>query len=197
MTGSGTFTADHYLVRRKVLKLVGGAFHVFDQSGGVVAFSQQKAFKLREDVRVYSDESKTTEILSIQARQIIDWSAAYDVFDSPTGQKIGALRRRGARSLLRDEWHVLDAADNEIGVLIEDSMVLAILRRVIGLIPQRYDIFMPNVETGQKVASLDQNFNPFVYKLDVDFSFDPQRRLDRRLGIAAGILLAAVEGKQS
>jgi hypothetical protein len=197
MPASQTFTADHYLVRRKVLKLVGGAFYVFDQNTNIVAFSEQKAFKLKEDIRVYADEAKSTEILSIQARQIIDWSAAYDVFDSTTQDKVGALRRRGARSLLRDEWHVLDAADVQIGVLVEDSMALAILRRFIGLIPQRYDVFMPDAETGQKVASLDQNFNPFVYKLNADFSFDPQGRLDRRLGVAAAILLAAIEGKQS
>lgn len=198
MTASQTFSSDRYLVRRKILKLAGGAFHVYDQSGNTVAFSEQKAFKLKEDIRVYADETKVQEVLSIQARQVIDWSAAYDVADSVTGEKVGALRRRGARSMLRDEWHVLDAADAEIGVLIEDSMALALLRRFLAdFIPQRYDVYMPDIETGQKVASLDQNFNPFVYKLDVDFTFDTQGRLDRRLGIAAGILLAAVEGKQS
>ncbi len=198
MAASQSFTAEHYTVRRKVFKLVGGAFHVFDQNSMLVAYSEQKAFKLKEDIRVYADEAKSREVLSIQARQVLDWSAAYDVFDSVTGEKVGALRRRGARSMLRDEWHVLDASDTEVGVLIEDSMVLALLRRfVVSLIPQRYDVFMPDAETGSKVASLDQNFNPFVYRLDVDFSFDPHGRFDRRVGIAAGILLAAVEGKQS
>jgi hypothetical protein len=32
--------------------------------------------------------------------------------------------------------------------------------------------------------------------MTLDFSPDPQRRLDRRLGIAAGVLLCAIEGKQ-
>jgi len=32
--------------------------------------------------------------------------------------------------------------------------------------------------------------------LNLDFSMDISRMMDRRLGIAAGILLAAVEGKQ-
>jgi hypothetical protein len=31
----------------------------------------------------------------------------------------------------------------------------------------------------------------------LDFSMDINKRLDRRLGIAAGILLAAIEGRQS
>jgi hypothetical protein len=44
---------------------------------------------------------------------------------------------------------------------------------------------------------LKQNFNPFSYELNVDFSMDINHRLDRRIGLAAGILLAAVEGRQS
>ena len=45
-------------------------------------FSEQKMFRLREDIRVYSDESKSQEVLSIKARQILDFSAAYDVVDT-------------------------------------------------------------------------------------------------------------------
>jgi hypothetical protein len=48
-----------------------------------------------------------------------------------------------------------------------------------------------------RVADLKQRFNPLRYELDLDFSMDTTQRLDRRIGIAAGILLAAVEGKQS
>lgn len=192
------FTATKYTVRRKVMKLVGGAFHIRDESGALVAFSEQKGFKLKEDIRIFADETKTRELLSIQARQIIDWSAAYDVTDSATGQKVGALRRQGAKSILRDEWHVLDANDQQVAVVIEDSMGLALVRRLLtALVPQRYDAFMPDEKTGTKVANLDQAFNPFVYRLEVDFSYDPEGRFDRRMGIAAAILLAAVEGRQS
>lgn len=41
-----------------------------------------------------------------------------------------------------------------------------------------------------------QNFNPFVTKLSLDFSTDTERRLDRRLGLAAAVLLCAIEGKE-
>jgi hypothetical protein len=42
-----------------------------------------------------------------------------------------------------------------------------------------------------------QNFNPFSYQLHVDFSMDINQKLDRRVGLAAGILLAAIEDKQN
>ena len=192
-----TFSASRYLVRRKILKLMGGAFHVYDASGMLAAYSEQKAFKLKEDIRVFADETKSRELLCIQARQVIDWSAAYDVTDSTTGLKIGALRRKGARSILRDEWCVLDTNDAPIITIIEDSMALALLRRLLtNLVPQRYDVYFPDEASGNKIANMDQNFNPFVYKLDVDFSMDTMHRFDHRLGIAAAILLAAVEGKE-
>ncbi len=188
------FQQNQYLLRRQVFALT-GKFRVYDPSGNQVLFSEQKMFRLREDIRVYSDESKTQEVLTIKARQIIDFSAAYDVMDSLTGEKVGVLRRKGWRSMLRDEWEVLDANDQVRGMLFEDSVGLAMLRRFLlgSLLPQNYDITLGEV----RVGDLRQRFNPFRYELDLDFSMDPLRTLDRRLGIAAGILLATVEGKQS
>lgn len=187
------FQLNQYLLKRQVFALT-GKFRFFDPNGRLLLFSEQKMFKLREDIRVYSDESKAQEVLMIKARQIVDFSAAYDVVDTVMGQKVGALRRKGWASMLRDEWEVLDANDNMIGKLFEDSMGLALLRRFLtGLIPQNYDIVFGT----ERVADLKQNFNPFTYELNIDFSMDINHRLDRRLGLAAGILLAAVEGRQS
>ena len=190
---STAFQYNQYLLKRQVFALA-GKFRFYEPGGKLVLFSEQKMFKLREDIRVFSDESKSQEVLMIKARQFIDFSAAYDVVDSATGQKIGALRHKGLASMLRDEWEILDVSDNVIGKLFEDSMGLALIRRFLSnLVPQNYDITMGT----DRVADLKQNFNPFTYELNLDFSMDINHRLDRRLGIAAGILLAAVEGRQS
>jgi uncharacterized protein YxjI len=188
------FQFPTYLLRRQAIALT-GKFRVYDPTGRMVMFSEQKMFRLREDIRVYDSEDKAREVLSIKARQIMDFSAAYDVIDTEANQKAGALRRRGLRSILRDEWEVLDANNNVIGMLFEDSVALALLRRLLlgTWLPQNYDITVGET----RVADLKQNFNLFRYELNLDFSMDITHRLDRRLGIAAGILLAAVEGKQS
>ncbi len=186
------FQFNNYLLKRQVFALA-GKFRVFDPSGRLLLFSEQKMFKLREDIRVYADEAKTQEVLAIKARQILDFSAAYDVVESATGQKVGAMRRKGLASMFRDEWEVLDVNDNVLGKLFEDSMGLALVRRFLtNLVPQNYD--MTFGET--RVGDYKQNFNPFTYELNLDFSMDTAGQLDRRLGIAAGILLAAVEGRQ-
>ncbi|MEO8354984.1 MAG: hypothetical protein ABI621_03645 [Chloroflexota bacterium] len=188
------FQFPSYLLKRQAIALT-GKFRFYDPAGRLVMFSEQKMFRLREDIRVYGDENKTQEVLSIKARQIVDFSAAYDVVDTAMNQKVGALRRRGWSSILRDEWEVLDANDNVIGKLFEDSIGLAMLRRFLlgSWLPQNYDLTLGDT----RVADLKQNFNLLRYELNLDFSMDTAQRLDRRLGIAAGTLLAAVEGKQS
>ena len=188
------FRHESYLVRRKVLKLFGAAFHIYDPSGKVAFYSKQKAFKLKEDIRLYTGEDMRTEVLSIQARQIIDFSAAYDVIDSSINMKVGALKRKGMKSLVKDEWIIMDAEDREIGFIKEDSMTLALLRRFLtNLIPQKYYGELK----GEQVCLFKQNFNPFVMKINLDFSMDKKGVLDRRLGIAGVMLLCAIEGKQS
>lgn len=187
------FQFPSYLLRRQAIALT-GKFRFYDPAGRLVMFSEQKMFRLRDDIRVYSDENKSQEVLSIKARQILDFSAAFDVVDTEMNQKVGVLRRRGVRSLLRDEWEVLDANDRVIGKLFEDSVPLALLRRFLlgSWLPQNYDITVGDT----RVADLKQRFNPLRYELDLNFGMDTTNRLDRRLGIAAAILLAAVEGKQ-
>jgi uncharacterized protein YxjI len=187
------FQFPTYLLKRQAIALT-GKFRFYDPAGRLVMFSEQKMFRLREDIRVYDGEDKAREVLSIKARQIMDFSAAYDVVDTELNQKAGVLRRKGLRSILRDEWEVLDPNDRLIGQLFEDSVGLAMLRRLLlgSWLPQNYDLTVD----GTRVADLKQNFNLFRYELNLDFSMDTASRLDRRVGIAAGILLAAVEGRQ-
>jgi uncharacterized protein YxjI len=191
------FNHSQYLVRKKFFKIFGDAFHIYDESGNLAFYSKLKAFKLKEDIRIYTDESMQEEVLTIKARKIIDFSSAYDVFDPQTGEKIGACKRKGMKSILKDEWIFMDANDNDIGLIKEDSAFFAMFRRFVDMaalfLPQRYEGDIG----GTPVCSFQQNFNPFVLKITLDFSADTQGLLDRRLGIAAAVLLCAIEGRQN
>ena len=186
------FEHPRYTIRRKVLQIFGAGFHVFDEGNRVIAFSRQKAFKLKEDIRVFTDESMATELLRIGARQVIDFSAAYDVIDSGADRKIGAAQRRGLRSVLRDSWQLLDADDQVVARIEEDSAGLAFLRRFLtNLIPQTFHV---RDHQGREQATLKVHFNPFVYRMTVDVASGCT--LDRRLVFAAAVLVAAIEGRQ-
>jgi uncharacterized protein YxjI len=195
-SNKGSFSHDHYLIRSKLFRLFGGAFHVYDGDGGLVLYTDQKRFRLKEDLRVYADESKAEELLRINTQSVFDISGAYDVSDSRAGERVGTLQRRGLASFLRDRWDVLDASGEHLGTLQEDSMAKALFRRLLGdwsfFMPQRYHLEV----AGQTVATYRQRFNPIILKLEVDFSGDSDNRLDRRLGLAAAILLNAIEGRQ-
>ncbi len=185
---------QQYMIRKKIFKIFGEAFHIYDFRGTVIFYSKLKAFKLKEDIRLYTDENQTTEVLTIKARKMIDIWSTYDVFDSQTQRRLGALRRKGLKSILKDEWLILDENDREVGLLQEDSMLMALLRRFLtNLIPQHYT----GTIGGQTVFQFHRHFNPFVLRMDMDFSMDTAGLLDRRLGLAAGILVSAIEGRQS
>ena len=188
------YTHTQYLLKRQFAKLLGANFRIYGPGDQLMFFVQQAAFKLKEDIRVYSDENKSVEMLTIKARQIMDFQAAYDVVDSLNGQKVGALKRKGWKSIIRDEWIVMDANDREIGKIVEDNPALAIVRRFLtNLVPQNFDVLY-----GQnRVLDLRQHFNPFLFRLDIDFSVDPTATMDRRMGIACAVLITAIEGRQS
>ncbi|MFQ5988554.1 MAG: hypothetical protein ACE5K9_01445 [Candidatus Methylomirabilales bacterium] len=185
------FLHRKYCFRRKVFKLFGGAFHVYDGNERLVLFSKQKAFKLREDFRIYADESQMQELLTIKTPHILDFGATYDVYDATTREAVGAIRRKGLKSIVKDEWIFLSNDGQEVGKLTE-SVIGAVLSRFINLIPQDYSI---TATDGRKVAEMKQHFNPFVLKYTMTI-LAPEPPIDRRLLIAAGVLLAGIERRQ-
>lgn len=183
------FQAGQYTIRRKIFKLFGGAFHIYDASGHIVGYTKMKAFKLKEDLRMYESERMQKEIFSIQARNVIDFAATYDVVAG--GVPVGAFQRKGLKSILKDEWFILDTADRKIGLITEDNAALALVRRFLcNLVPQSFNCQVG----GEKVCVFKQHFNPFVMKMTVEFT--DQSDDYRDLLMAAGILLCAIEGRQ-
>jgi uncharacterized protein YxjI len=189
------FQYSTYLIRRKFFKIFGASFQVFGPDGQLVFFSKQKAFKLREDIRIYGDEAQSEELLTIHARSWLDFAAAYDVLDARNGEKVGGLKRRGFKSMFKDEWVLMDADDRDIGLVQEENAMLATVRRFVPygeLIPQKFLGTLHDRPTFE----LRQHFNPIIQKITVDFTPDQDGQLDRRLGIAASVLISAIEERQ-
>lgn len=51
-------------------------FNITDKNGNYVAYVRQKMFKLKEDVVVFSDESKSNELFRIKADRWLDFNAS-------------------------------------------------------------------------------------------------------------------------
>lgn len=191
------FSHNHYTIRSQFFRLFGGAFHIFTGDGTLVLYSDQKRFRLKEDIRLYDDDALSTELLRISTQSVFDFSGAYDVHDSASRARVGTLKREGLSStFLRDQWQVFDADGREIGRIIEDSTLKALARRFVDLIalilPQHYHAEIQ----GRTAAVYRQRFNPVIFKLDLDLSGDPGETFDRRLALAAAVLFSAIEGRQ-
>lgn len=185
------FRHSQYTFRRKVFRIFGGFFQVYNESGGQVLHSEQASFKLKEDYTVYASDTNQP-VLKIRTPQILDLGATYQVTDAQTMEPVGALRRKFFKSMFKDEWTFLSPDGREIGKMTEQSILGAMLSRFINLVPQKYAVYSG---TDRLMTTIDQHFNPFVLKYTMTI-LEPEPEIDRRLLIAAGILLASIERRQ-
>ena len=108
------------------------------------------------------------------------------VIDFATGQKVGGVKADW-NHFFKDAWEIVDANDNPICNLSEASNGRAILSELSnGLIAQRMNFRIGDDVVGE----LRQKAVLIGHQLLVDFSQDAARRLDRRLGLAAAIMVA-------
>lgn len=194
-----------YTIRRQVFRIFGAGFDIYGEGGTLLGYCHQKAFKLREDIRIYTDKTKSQELLRMATKQVIDFGATYEVL-LPTGERIGSLRRKGlASSFIRDSWLVFDAGGRQIGALKEDSTFAALARRFIEyaaiLFPQKFhlrrvDASGKEVTGAAPIATFRTHFNPFIYRLSIAVH-ERDEELDDLILLAAGCLIAAIEGRQA
>jgi len=82
-------------------------FTAKDAEGRTVAYVRQKMFKLKEDISIYADNSRTEVNYKIKADRWLDFSAAYSFFDKD-GQQFGKVARKGWKSLWKAEYELID-----------------------------------------------------------------------------------------
>lgn len=110
-------------------------FNITDRNGNYVAYVRQKMFRLKEDVIVFSDESRTKELFNIKANQWIDFNASYMMTDLLTGKKFGSLARKGVRSIWKARYDIIDENDQPIYQINEDNGWIKVFDSFLGEIP--------------------------------------------------------------
>lgn len=107
---------------------------VIDARGEVLAYVQQKLFRLKEAVTVYADSNKQRVNYEIKADRIIDFSASYH-FRNADGVLLGGVRRRGMRSLWRANYEVFDAEGTASFKITEANPWVKMIDSVLGIVP--------------------------------------------------------------
>jgi uncharacterized protein YxjI len=180
------FSHQHYKVTRPWLSFLGRKFYVYSPDGALAAYVKKPVFKLKQEFTIFADEGERQPVLTVRQRQLIGLNIAHDVFDSASGQKVGTIRNKGLKSIIRDEWELLDASDQVVGMMQEDGA--ALLRRFFPILTGKWHVEL----SGQPVAHVRQNFKFFAKEFELDLS-SGQGRIDTRFAIACALFALFAE----
>lgn len=179
-----------YRIRKKTLT-VGNKYWLEDYNGNVLGFCKQKLFKLKEDIRIYTDENMTNELFCIKQEQIMDVWGNFAVIDSYTNTKLGYIKRKLMSEIGRDSWEFYNANDQLIGRIYEPSLGSALARKYMpggALIPEKMVLEIG----GQVVADVNQKFKIIGDIWEMDCQRVPPD-LDRRVLLSCIILMGMIE----
>jgi uncharacterized protein YxjI len=95
---------------------------ISDANGNLIFYVKQKMFKLKEEVLVFSDREQTQTLYKINADRVIDISARYNFTDA-VGSPLGAVKRRGMKSLWKAHYDVFQGNEPEPVMTIQEENV--------------------------------------------------------------------------
>jgi uncharacterized protein YxjI len=165
--------------------------------GQPLAFVRQKKLAIKEDIRFFADETEAEELFRIKARAVFEVRGRFDI-TTPEGERIGLLEKVFGISLLRSTWRIYDANEQQVALVQEKSMPIAILRRAIDFVPYgelipivfQFTILMEGREVGELRRPIGLR-DRYILKL----GGDPDRRIDRRVAVALAIALDALQSR--
>lgn len=173
-----------------------------DEAGPPFCFVRQRRFTFKEDIRFFADDSRSVELMRIKARQRFDPVARYDV-TAADGSKIGEIQKVFGASLLRSTYRLYDATGVEIATATEQSLAVALLRRLVGFVPYLENVAnwlpIPYHFTFKRNEVVLGSHRRHVGKLrdiyTTDMSGDPERSVDRRLILAVAVGMDALQAR--
>jgi len=105
-----------------------------DADGTTIGYVKQKMFKLVDEISVFSDESKTTQLFKINANKWIDFSSTY-TFSNDRGQDIGRVARKGWKSIWKARYEIFDEKQNQDLLIQEENGWVKVADAMLSEIP--------------------------------------------------------------
>lgn len=193
---------DRFVLRQRIKLVINQYEFATADDEPPFCFVEQKRFKFKEDIRFFADETKSAELWRILARQRFDPRATYDI-SAADGTPIGQIQKVFGQSLLRSTFQLFDPAGNEVCIVRERSLPVALFRRAVGFIPWVGDFadWLPiaydfEFIRGDEVIGANRRRRwkwRDVY--DIDLTADTARVLDRRLVLAAAVGMDALQAR--
>ncbi|OGS49144.1 MAG: hypothetical protein A3K68_03090, partial [Euryarchaeota archaeon RBG_16_68_13] len=166
-------------------------YWIEDSAGKMLGYSKQKLFRIKEDVRIYTDESMRTELFRVHQQQIVNVWGNFAIIDSPTNAILGWVRRKAlASTFVADAWEVYNAQQGLVGT-IRESTGRGLARKWIpggAIIPETMTLELG----GQPVAQFNQQFKIIGDIWDIHCQAVPAS-FDRRVLLGAALLMSMIE----
>ncbi len=174
-----------------------------DNAGITIAYVRQKMFKLKEEVIVFSDESKAKEIFKINADKWLDFNTAYS-FTTSEGQNLGKVARKGWKSLWKAKYELYDENEQQDLVIEEENPFAKIMDSLLGEIPilafftgyffnPKYTIKRPDQTLVARITK-EKSFFGRKFKIDNLATFESGEELRILLGAMMMLLLERRRG---
>lgn len=112
---------------------LGQTVRVTDATNSLILYAKQKAFRLRADVIVYSDDQQTHPAYRIRGDRMMG-SVKYAVVTADGGA-VGSLQRLWGSFLWRATYRMFDANDTEIGTISQQNPWIRVLHGLAEEIP--------------------------------------------------------------
>ncbi|WP_299770205.1 hypothetical protein [uncultured Dokdonia sp.] len=110
-------------------------FKATDASGKMIAYVRQKMFKLKEDIQIFSDESKTKVNYRIKADKWLDFSTAYSFYTEGDPKSFGKVVRKGWRSIWKAQYQIIDENEKQQYTISEENAWVKVGDSLLGEIP--------------------------------------------------------------
>ena len=133
MGGSTIYTYPLHM-RFKIIAFA-PQIYITDASDNPILFVRQKIWNLKEDVRIFRDDSKTDEVFRINANKIIDIGARYYFTDSQTERPLGSIKQRGLKTIWRAHYDIETPSEEAEHDLTEDNPWVKVGDALLGEIP--------------------------------------------------------------
>lgn len=108
--------------------------HIRDADNVLIGYVKQKLLKFKEEINVFADERQMHLLFTIKADRVLDFSAKYNFTDSH-GNFIGAIKRRGMRSIWKANYEIYDSAGTHSLQIAEESAWIKVFDALVGEIP--------------------------------------------------------------
>ncbi|HJN81960.1 MAG: hypothetical protein QGI20_02575 [Verrucomicrobiota bacterium] len=105
-----------------------------ESNGNSIAYARQKILKLKEELEVFEDKTKTKRVCTIKANKVIDFSAAYH-FYTENEQLFGSIQRKGLRSLWKATYLLNEASGNQYATIQEEKPFAKVVDALLGELP--------------------------------------------------------------